>query len=251
MDDVPVPTEIPHGPGTLGVSERLREFVAEAPYERASILEAVRALAESVEPGARVADVGAGDAPYRELFAHTDYVTFDWEHSVHEGGRNADVQARAESIPVEDGSFDAVVLTQVLEHISDPSAALSEAFRVLAPGGRICVTVPLVWELHETPHDYWRYTPYSLSALLGRAGFESIDVQARNDCFTTLAQLMRNVASAMGSAPDGLDGERERVAGMLWAMSRDFAGLSKLDVNHIFPLGYSASATRPAPHGEP
>ncbi len=240
-----LPTEKPIGPGTLGVSERLRAFVAEAPYERASILAAVQDLAASVKSGARVADVGAGDAPYRELFTHADYVTIDWEQSQHEGGRNADIQASAESIPVADGAFEVVVMTQLLEHVVDPPAVLCEAFRILAPGGRLCVTVPLVWELHETPHDYWRYTPYSLSALLEGAGFEAIEVEARNDCFSTLAQLMRNVASAMGRAPDGLDDDREQAAQALWTLAEDVARLAPLDVRRILPLGYAAFARKP------
>jgi SAM-dependent methyltransferase len=235
--------------GTLGVSESLREFVNEAPYERATILAFVEDVAAELPPGARLADIGAGDAPYRERLAHTDYVTIDWDKSEHAGGRHADISATAEAIPEPDCSFDAVLMTQVLEHVPEPKDVLREAFRLLAPGGRLHLTVPLVWELHELPHDYYRYTAPGLEHLLESAGFESIAVTPRTDCFATLAQLMRNVASAMGRAPDGLDEERERVAGMLWGMSEQMSRLGKLDVDRIFPLGYCASATRPgSPH---
>jgi len=59
--------------GRLGVSESLRRFVEELPAVRRPILEVVRSGAAELSPGAAVLDVGAGDAHYRELFAHTDY----------------------------------------------------------------------------------------------------------------------------------------------------------------------------------
>src|SRR6266545_2647467 len=96
--------------GTLGLSEELRLFVLEMPFERGPILDFLMRKAGELPPGARVADVGAGDAPYRELFDHAEYVTIDWEMSPHEGASNADVVASAESVPLPDASFDAVVL---------------------------------------------------------------------------------------------------------------------------------------------
>jgi SAM-dependent methyltransferase len=173
-------------------------------------------------------------------------VTIDWDQSIHAGGRHPDIAASANAIPVPESSFDAVLMTQVLEHVPEPLEVLREAFRLLVPKGKLHLTAPLVWELHELPHDYYRYTEKGLEHLLAKAGFETVLVKPRTDCFATLAQLMRNVASAMGRAPDGLDGERERVAGMLWAMSDDMSRLGRLDVNRALPLGYSATAVRPS-----
>ncbi|HEX8856967.1 MAG TPA: methyltransferase domain-containing protein [Thermoleophilaceae bacterium] len=231
-------------PGTLGLSEELRRFVEEAPYERRTIVEFVGRAAGSLLSGARVLDVGAGDAPYRELFEHVDYVTTDWSESPHEQAREADVIASAERLPVEDQSFDALLFTQVLEHVADPRAVLGEAHRVLRAGGRLFVTVPLVWELHELPYDYWRYTPASLETLAAGAGFTDVDVQARNDCFTTLAQLMLNARHVMGRAPDGLDSRRDEAAALLEELAARVAELAPLDVEGILPLGFSMTARR-------
>ena len=63
-----------------------------------------------------------------------------------------------------------MVCTQVLEHVPDPGAALSEFLRVLRPGGRVAISTPLTWFLHETPHDYYRYTSYGLTHLSTRPG---------------------------------------------------------------------------------
>jgi SAM-dependent methyltransferase len=228
------------------LSEKLRKFVAEAPYERGPILEFVRWVAAVLPPGTSLADIGAGDAPYRELFEHLDYVTVDWSQSVHEGARQSDILASAESIPVADCSFQSVLMTQVLEHVPEPEQTLREAFRILRPAGSIHLSVPLVWELHEMPYDYYRYTPASLEHLLGIAGFADIEIAPRNDCFTTLAQLMRNTRWTMGRAADGLDPQREAAGQTLEEMAEVVAALAPLDVARLLPLGFTASARRPA-----
>lgn len=234
----------PTNVGRWGVSESLRTFVEEMPYERRSILGFIREVADSLPPGTVVVDLGAGDAPYRELFSHCDYLTTDWEGSVHERASDVDVLAPADALPLEDGSADAVLLTQVLEHVPDPRSVLVEVARLLRAGGGVFMTVPFVWELHELPYDFWRFTPASLERLLSGAGFVEIDVQARNDCFTTLAQLMRNVQWAMGRAPDRRDDERNAAAELLGELADRIAALAPLDVNGILPLGWTAKARR-------
>jgi ubiquinone/menaquinone biosynthesis C-methylase UbiE len=229
-----------------GVSERLRRFVAEMPWERESIFSFVRRAAGELPPGARVLDVGAGDAPYRELFAHADYRTVDWEESLHPDATHADVVASADAIPLPDGAADAIVCTQVLEHVPEPVVVLRELHRLLVPGGRLYLTAPLAWELHELPHDYYRYTENGLAHLLSAAGFADVRVDPRNDCFTTVAQLMRNLGATMGRAPDGLDERRAEAAAMLVELADRIAVLAPLDARRILPLGYQATARKPA-----
>jgi SAM-dependent methyltransferase len=232
--------------GKLGLSEGLRKFTEEAPWERGPILDFVMRAADSTKPGSRVLDVGAGDAPYRELFEHVEYVTTDWEQSPHEDAQAADVIAPGDDLPLDDESFDAVLCTQVLEHVPRPAAMLAELHRVLRPGGRLFLSAPLVWELHELPHDYFRYTAPGLESLASGAGFEDVHAEPRNDCFTTLAQLMRNAGHVMGRAPDGLDERREQAGAALAELADQVAALAPLDAARIFPLGYSLTAARPA-----
>jgi len=73
--------------------------------------------------------------------------------------------------PFDDASFDAVLCNQVLEHVFTPDAFLKEIARVLRPRGRLLLTVPFVWDEHEQPYDYARYSSFGLSALLERSGF--------------------------------------------------------------------------------
>src|SRR5438552_239254 len=90
----------PSDVGRLGISERLRAFVEEMPYERRSILAFVRDVAGSLPTGSVVLDIGSGDSPYKELFEHCDYIASDWEGSVHEGARDADLIASADALPL-------------------------------------------------------------------------------------------------------------------------------------------------------
>lgn len=129
------------------------------------------AFAASIPPGALVLDAGAGEAPYRSLFAHTRYETADFEKLDKPYGESTYV-CDLGSIPVEDARFDCIVFNQVMEHLPEPGDALRELYRVLKPGGRMIYSAPLFYEEHERPYDFYRYTRYGVRHLMGRAGFE-------------------------------------------------------------------------------
>jgi SAM-dependent methyltransferase len=228
-------------------SPALRAFAQEFPWERRTILAFMCQVAAELEDGARVLDVGAGEQPYRELFGHVDYVTSDWAHSVHPGARRVDIVAPADDLPVDEGTFDAVICTQVLEHVAEPADVIAELFRVLRPGGRLYITVPLTWEEHEAPYDFYRYTRFGLEHLLGGAGFQDISVSPRNDAFTTIAQLMRNTRGITAGAPDAVAAQRAVATQALSRLADLVADYEELDAAWILPLGYHATAVRHTP----
>jgi SAM-dependent methyltransferase len=231
--------------GRRGVTERLREFTAEFPYERMPILDFVLEVASSCRDGDRVLDLGAGNAPYRELFAHTDYLTADWTESPHAGAQRADIIARADALPIRDNDFDLILCTQVLEHVPEPRDVLSECFRALRTGGSMALTAPLFWDLHELPHDYYRYTEAGLRHLVTTAGFVDVEISPRGDSFHTIAQLLRNLCWRMGRAPDGLNDDRARAMAGLVAVADEIAQLGPLDVECAMPLGYTLTGRKP------
>jgi SAM-dependent methyltransferase len=116
--------------------------------------------------GAAVLDFGSGPAPYRSLFTGYDrYVTADLP------GEHADLTIEAGRVPAPDGAFDAVLSTQVLEHVPDPAAYLSEAHRMLAPGGTLILSTHGIYWYHPVPEDLWRWTGPGLRRQVERCGF--------------------------------------------------------------------------------
>ncbi len=168
-------------------------------YVRRTLVNAVAsALARwqsTLPSGAAVLDVGCGAQPYRPLVedAGFAYTGVDWPSSIHTTGTAAETVRHnlAETPwPFADGSFDAIVCTEVLEHIPDPQALLNESKRILKPGGKMLLTAPLLWPEHEAPHDYHRFTRYALKMVFERAGFTVDRMDARGGWHLSMAQMI-------------------------------------------------------------
>jgi SAM-dependent methyltransferase len=230
-----------------GASPELQRFVAEMPTERGPILAFMQEAAAQLEPGSRVLDAGAGNAPYRELFGHCRYVTSDWSSSQHEGAEKVDIQASLDDLPVPDASFDAVLNTQVLEHVADPVRVAGELFRVLAPGGRVWLTAPLVWPLHEEPFDYWRFTSHGLRRVLEEAGFRVERLEPRGGYFSAVATLLAGAPWWTAPGPPGArEPLRRGVAFALRLSAPLVRRLDPLDGQRALTLGYACVALKAA-----
>lgn len=117
-------------------------------------------------------DVGGRGKPYACFFADRvdNHYVLDMEPAP-----SVDIVGDGRSMPLADASIDVVLITQVLEHIPEPLAVLSEIRRVLKPGGTLLLSVPSIFPKHGWPGDYWRYTLEGLQWIL--RDFQSVKVQ--------------------------------------------------------------------------
>jgi len=200
-----------------------------------------------MEPGSRLLDAGAGDSPYRQYFEHLKYVAVDFAATEYHRFRSLSAICNLQALPFRAECFDAVLCTEVLEHVPDPIRVLCEFKRVLKPGGQVFVTVPQSWEVHEAPHDYFRYTSFGLTSLMARSGLDVISVEPRGGFFITLAQRMRNVPVYLRSVPilGSRLGQRALRVVFLRLLVRLLVAMDKLDHSRIDTIGYACIAVKP------
>jgi len=161
----------------------------------------VKFVSESVPPGAIILDAGAGECTYKRNFSHCKYLSVDlaigedrWNYN------NLDYIAPLDNLPFDDASFDAILNTQVLEHLEYPREAVKELFRVLKPGGRLFLTAPMAHSEHQVPYDFFRYTSYGLKSICEQAGFSEIRITPMGGMFTRWAYEIPRIISLFPSA---------------------------------------------------
>src|SRR5258707_986493 len=140
--------------------------------------------------GTRILDVGAGMGQYRTLFAHCDYKAHDFGQEPQTIGHYTplDYESDILAIPVADASFDAILCTEVIEHVPEPIKAIQEMTRILRPGGVILLSAPLGCLLHQEPYIYYGgYTPYWYRRFLGQAGCDVIAIESNQGFFSLFA----------------------------------------------------------------
>jgi SAM-dependent methyltransferase len=230
-----------------------------ADYERDAW---VARQARLLPAGARVLDVGAGPCKYRHLFAHCRYESQDF--SQYEGSQQGaftdrgiwrygtiDHVSDATNIPVETGSFDAVLCTEVLEHVPDPVAVVRELARVLRLGGRLMLTAPLGSGLHQEPfHFYGGYTPHWYARFLKEEGFTDVSVEPNGGFFKHYGQESQRFSAMLD--PRRFRGGQPLTA-IFWFLTIPWFrvllpilchSLDRFDTHRGFTVGYHVSAIR-------
>lgn len=137
----------------------------------------VENVATSLPTNSSILDAGAGESVYKKHFSHCNYKAIDlavgesrWNYA------NLDYVGSLHEMPIENEAFDAVLCTQVLEHLEWPRESVKEMHRVLKPGGKLYMTVPMAHPEHQTPYDFFRYTSYGLVSICKHAGFHDIKI---------------------------------------------------------------------------
>ena len=205
------------------------------------------ALAQ-VEPGLRLLDAGAGEKQFRALCSHLDYVSQDFARyepaedasGLHPGSwsnEGLDIVSDITAIPEASASFDAVLCTEVLEHLPHPVKALEEFARLLRPGGVAIITAPFCSMTHFAPYHFSTgFSRYFYERVLPELGFEVIEITPNGNYFEYLAQELRRLPSVAERYSDSGPSNASKVA--IGILLRTLERLSRTDTGSSELLTY-------------
>ena len=150
------------------------------------------ALERLVSANTQVADIGCGEQPLRAQIEGLGgiYTGIDIVQNAH---NTVDVLANITDVPLGDSTFDVIVCTQVLEHVSDSYGAFKELARLLKPGGQLIITAPLGYPLHEEPYDFVRFTPYQIQECAHRAALRVSELHTAGNELEVIATVLDNM----------------------------------------------------------
>ncbi len=150
----------------------------------------IESFAKSLPEGSLVLDAGAGEGKYREYFSHCRVIGVDncvgdssWDYS------SLDVVGDIHLLPFKNETFDAIISIVVFEHLKNPFKAMRELSKVLKKDGTMLVVFPFVWELHQEPYDFFRFSEYGFKELATQAGLTVVKLK-KLGCFFRVLHYM-------------------------------------------------------------
>ena len=171
-------------------------------------------VSKKVPANSLLLDAGAGESVYKKFFAHCNYKAIDlavgesrWNYS------NLDYVGPLDDMPIEDDLFDAVLCTQVLEHLEWPRESVKEMHRILKLGGMLYMTVPMAQNEHQIPYDFFRYTSYGIKSICEHAGFKEVKITPFGGLWVRWAYELPRALSIFPSA--GLSSKKPERFGIL------------------------------------
>lgn len=142
-------------------------------FARKGLFDNISVLAKYMN--GKILDIGCGQKPYEQLFNSSLYIGLEINTLENRKNKKADYFYDGSTFPFRDNEFDSVITNEVFEHVFNPDNFLSEIYRILKPGGMLLMTVPFIWDEHEKPFDYARYSSFGLRYIIEKFGFELIE----------------------------------------------------------------------------
>ena len=161
----------------------------------------------SLPAGLRILDAGAGELRNRPLCSHLAYVSQDFGQYKSGGDGKGlqtgnwdtsriDLVCDITAIPEPDAAFDAILCSEVLEHVPEPTKALDEFARLLKPGGKLILTAPFASLVHFAPYHYCSgFSRYWYEHHLTRRGFQIEELTPNGDWFAYCQQELMRLGS--------------------------------------------------------
>ena len=159
---------------------------------------------EKIPAGLTILDAGAGESQFKQFCSHLKYISQDFGEYDGSGevglqmGKwdvsKIDIKSDITAIPLDNNAVDAILCTEVFEHIPDPLAALREFQRLLKPGGYLVITVPFMSITHFAPYHFSTgFNRFYFEKHLPDMGFSISDLYLGGNYFDCLAVELRRI----------------------------------------------------------
>ena len=128
----------------------------------------------------KLLDLGCGYVPLYQAYKDhiTENICVDWANTLHANEYLDLVCDLSKDLPFKNQEFDTIILSDVLEHIPNPEDLCQEMSRVLAKDGKVFINVPFSYCIHESPHDFYRYTEFALKRFLERSNLKLVEFKS-------------------------------------------------------------------------
>lgn len=158
-----------------------------------------------IPAGKTILDAGAGSGSKKKFCGHLNYISQDIAlydglgqnrglHTGHVDYSNLDIVSDIIDIPLENNSVDAIMCTEVLEHVEDPLLVFKEFSRILKKGGKLIITAPFNSLTHYAPYHYSTgFSKYYYETHLPKFNFQIEEIKDNGNYFEYFAQELRRL----------------------------------------------------------
>ena len=211
---------------------------------------------KKIPSGLRILDAGAGTQRFRQFCSHLVYVSQDFGKYDGEGDKvglqtghfdygSTDIISDIVSIPQPDESYDAILCTEVLEHIPAPELALVEFSRLLRDGGYLVLSAPFCSLTHFAPYHYATgFNRYFYEYHLEKNGFQIIEIETNGSYFDYIAQEIRRLNSVALQYANSRLSYAEKIFVMLLLLTLKRLGKRDTGSKELLCYGYHVYAKK-------
>lgn len=212
---------------------------------------------KALPDGIRILDAGAGELRFKPHCSHLQYVAQDFAQydgggdgaGLHSGkwdNTRLDIVSDITLIPVDDASFDAILCSEVFEHIPDAIAAVREFARILKPGGTLLITAPFNSLTHFAPYHFCGHSRYWYMHHLPLMGLEIGEIESNGSWFAFVAQELRRSRLVGRMYASGLLGLITRIAAIPLLILLTLQARHDRGSQELLCFGFMVRATKPA-----